>query len=261
LKTQTKNGWLHVPAEILEREDLTLLEKCILGKVASFKKDCKMSNATMARTFSTSRRNIIFAVNRLVEARELDREVLQNGRILKISSEDSSPPSSERSSPLSKSSEESSLEVVKTVHPSSEDSSPKNTMRRQEEDTRESAPKTASKNSPTVFKKAQTLMEEIHGDTYLNYAKEGSCLKRFIEQITKKDKADPWPLLEAMIYQFAELRERDRTARGYWRTMEFSPSKLVANAEAIYEQLKQRTSEEHVTEAQRQFIRGMVAKL
>ena len=104
-------------------------------------------------------------------------------------------------------------------------------------------------------------MEEIHGETYLNYKKEMPCLKRFTDQLVKKARGDPWPLVESMIYQFAEMKQMDRTAKGYWRNLDFSPSKLLANAEAVYEQLKQRTKEEQITEDDRKFIKGMVERL
>ena len=118
----------------------------------------------------------------------------------------------------------------------------------------------SSKNEKSIFNKAQLLMEEIHGETYLNYKKEGPCLKRFIEQIAKKHKADPWQLIESMIYQFAEMKQTDRTAKGYWSGMDFTPSKLVANAEAVYERLKQRTKEEKISEKQKQLIKRMFGK-
>jgi hypothetical protein len=110
---------------------------------------------------------------------------------------------------------------------------------------------------PSLFKKTQLLMEEIHGDTYFNYKKEGACLKRFIEQIKSKRPKNPWVLIEGMIYQFAELKQEDRTARGYWRDMDFTPSKLLANAESVYEKFKQRTKEEKLDPVAMNFIKGM----
>ncbi len=118
-------------------------------------------------------------------------------------------------------------------------------------------PKTASSEESSIFKRAQILMEEIHGDTYLNYKKEAPCLKRFIEQVSKKSKHDPWELIEAMIYQFAEMKQHDRTSKGYWRTMDFTPCKLLSHAENIYEQFKQRTKEEKLTSEDKELIKRL----
>lgn len=109
----------------------------------------------------------------------------------------------------------------------------------------------------SIFKKAQTLMEEIHGENYLNYKKEGQCLKRLIDQVSKKAPEDPWKLLESLILQFAEMKQKDRTARGYWRDMDFSPSKLIANAETILEQLKIRTKEEKISQRDKELIKRL----
>lgn len=120
---------------------------------------------------------------------------------------------------------------------------------------KEIVPKTAPDSS--LFRKAQHLMEEIHGENFLNYKKEMPCLKRFIAQIEQKNPSNPWPLIEGMIYQFAEMKQEDRTAKGYWRDMDFTPSKLIANAESIYEKFKQRTKEEKIDEETRELIKSM----
>jgi len=125
---------------------------------------------------------------------------------------------------------------------------------------KEVVPKTEPSVETSVFKKAQALMEEIHGETYLNYEKEMPCLKRFIEQISKKMPEDPWKLIEPMIYQFAEMKQNDRTAKGYWRDMDFAPSKLVAHAEIIYEKLKSRTKKEKLSIEDRELIHAMFGK-
>jgi len=251
-----KDGWLHVPAEILESEDLTLLEKCILGKVDSFKnRNCTISNAMFAKMFSCHRTTIVRAIDDLIERKILQKSLLPNGRILKISSSTVLP-----LKPSSSTVHESSS----TVHKSSSTVLPKNTIeynRVHKTLKKENAPKTApSKKEKSIFKKAQLLMEEIHGETYLNYKKEAPCLKKFIEQIAKKHRADPWQLIESMIYQFAEMKQTDRTVKGYWRDMDFTPSKLVAHAEAVYERLKQRTKEEKISEEDRALIKRMFGK-
>ena len=122
---------------------------------------------------------------------------------------------------------------------------------------KEVIPKTEPSAETSVFKKAQVLMEEIHGDTYLNYKKEAPCLKTFIDQLSKKAPDDPWKVIEAMIYQFAEMKQHDRTVKGYWREMDFAPNKLLANAEIIYEKLKQRTKEEKLTSEDKELIKRL----
>jgi hypothetical protein len=128
-----ENGTLVVCGSIMKRDDFSLLEKCILGKVKSFNdgnKDCTISNKTFAQMFQHSRRDMVRAVNRLVKRGLLDRKILPNGRILSISSDMKTLLSSDGETPLDTSSDTASPQVVTPRHSSSDTVSPKKTYRR-----------------------------------------------------------------------------------------------------------------------------------